>query len=106
MISESCDMNEFIKAIQDKDYYEAIYLADREATAAERLKRLCQSAEGMEGCSRYVQRLKGFIHFMRYGVKSRLLDDQDLETLQAIREELLERQEMPDASESEISPPN
>jgi len=34
--------------------------------------------------------LKDFIHFMRYGVRNRLMDDQEFETLQSLREALLE----------------
>ena len=38
MISQSCDFDEFLESVRDRDYLEVIYLADREATEAERLK--------------------------------------------------------------------
>ena len=90
MISQSCDMKEFIEAVKDKDYYEAIYLADREATEAARLNFRPRAAASSKGCPRYADRLKDFIHFMRYGVRNRLMDDQEFETLQSLREALLE----------------
>ena len=42
------------------------------------------------GCPRYADRLKSFIRFMRYGVRNRLMDDQEFRTLQSLREALLE----------------
>jgi hypothetical protein len=90
MISQTCDMKEFIEAVKDKDYYEAIYLADKEATEAERLNFRPREATIAMGCPRYADRLKGFIRFMRYGVRNRLMDDQEFETLQSLREALLE----------------
>jgi len=89
MISQSCDMKEFIEAIKDKDYLEAIYLADQEATAAERLKYKPRAAGKSKGCPNYADRLKGFIYFMRHGIRNRLLSDQEYETLRSIRESLL-----------------
>jgi len=37
MISTNCDFSHFVAAIKDKPYDDIIYLADQEATAAERL---------------------------------------------------------------------
>ena len=37
MISVNCDFSHFVAAIKDKPYNDIIYLADQEATAAERL---------------------------------------------------------------------
>ena len=90
MISRSCDIKEFIDAIKDKDYYEAIYLADKEATEAERLNFRPREATVAKGCPRYADRLKSFIHFMRYGIRSRSIEDQEFRTLQSLREALLE----------------
>ena len=90
MISRSCDIKEFIDAIKDKDYYEAIYLADKEATEAERLNFKPRAAAIAKGCPRYADRLKSLIRFMRYGVRSRFIEDQEFKTLQSIRDVLLE----------------
>ena len=90
MISQSCDIKEFIDAIKDKDYYEAIYLADKEATEAERLNFKPRAAATAKGCTHYADRLKSLIRFMRYGVRSRFIEDQEFKTLQSIREVLLE----------------
>jgi vacuolar-type H+-ATPase subunit C/Vma6 len=91
MISQSCDIKEFIEAIKDKDYLDAIYLADKEATEAERLKFRSHAATAPKnkGCARYADKLKGFINFMRYGVKDHFLEGHDLKALQSIRESLL-----------------
>ena len=37
MISSNCNFSDFVAAIKDKPYHDIIYLADQEATAAERL---------------------------------------------------------------------
>jgi hypothetical protein len=91
MISQSCDIKEFIEAIKDKDYLEAIYLADKEATEAERLNFRSRTATAAknEDSPCYADKLKGFINFMRYGVKNHLLEGHDLKALQSIRESLL-----------------
>jgi hypothetical protein len=96
-------MNEFIEAIKDKDYLEAIYLADQEATAAERLKFKPRAAGITKGCPRYADRLKGFIYFMRHGIRNRLLSEQEYQTLRSIRESLLSKYAL--ATESEESLP-
>ena len=36
MISANCDIREFISELQNKDFFEMIYLLDKEATEAER----------------------------------------------------------------------
>lgn len=38
MISQSCDFDEFLESVRDRDYLQVIYLADKEATEAERFK--------------------------------------------------------------------
>lgn len=93
MISQSCNMKEFIEAIKDKDYLEAIYLADKEATEAERLKYRSRKspAANTTGCPNYADSLKGFIYFMRHGIRRRGLDDQEFEDLRSIREALMAR---------------
>ena len=92
MISQSCDFDEFLESVRDRDYLEVIYLADREATEAERLKYRSRTRrlDPPEACAGYADVLKGFIRFMRYGVKSHSMEDTLHEGLQAFREEALE----------------
>lgn len=92
MISQSCDFDEFLERVRDRDYLEVIYLADKEATEAERLKYRSRAGklDPPEACAAYADALKGFIRFMRYGVKSPSMEDTLHEGLQAFREATLE----------------
>jgi len=92
MISQSCDFDEFLESVRNRDYLEVIYLADKEATEAERLKYRSKTRRLLppEACVGYADALKGFIRFMRYGVKSPLMEDTLHEGLQAFREAALE----------------
>jgi len=92
MISQSCDFDEFLEGVRDRDYFEVIYLADREATEAERLKYRSRAGRTVcsEACVDYADALKGFIRYMRYGVKSPLMEDSLHEEIQAFREAALE----------------
>lgn len=92
MISQSCDFDEFLQRMRDRDYLEVIYLADKEATEAERLKYRSRTRrlDSHEACVSYPDLLKGFIRFMRYGVKSSLMECNHHEGLQALRDAVLE----------------
>jgi hypothetical protein len=71
MLSDRCDFNEFVHRAQGKDYQETIYLADREATEAER-RFYHQNTPDKEKaiCGQdYARCLKEFITYMRYGIK-------------------------------------
>lgn len=92
MISQSCDFDEFLESIRGRDYLEVIYLADKEATEAERLKYRSRTRRLAPpvACAGYADVLKGFIRFMRYGVKSPSMEDTRHEGLQAFRDAVLE----------------
>jgi hypothetical protein len=92
MISPMCDFNDFLESVRDRDYLDVIYLADKEATEAERLKYRSRTRrlEPPEACAGYADVLKGFIRFMRYGVKSPSMENPLREGLQAFREAALE----------------
>jgi hypothetical protein len=92
MISKSCDFDEFLERVRDRDYLDVIYLADKEATEAERLKYRARSRRFVppEACEGYADVLKGFIRFMRYGVKTPSMEDSLHEGIQAFREAALE----------------
>ena len=92
MISDSCDFKEFISLADKWNYQDIITRADREATEAERRfyhsnapqeeKTLC----GQE----YAECLKGFIAFMRYGIKPSRLNSEALLHFSRIREEAMQ----------------
>ncbi|MBN1105289.1 MAG: hypothetical protein JXL84_17890 [Deltaproteobacteria bacterium] len=92
MISPFCDLNEFVEAVRNRDYYEVLYLAEREATAAERLRLRRQNLEYREQhfCPRYADSLKGFISFLRYGVQTSFLEKDDLELFRSLRARLID----------------
>jgi len=92
MISQSCDFDEFLESVRDRDYLDVIYLADKEATEAERLKYRSRTRrlKPPEACAGYADVLKGFIRYMRYGVKSPSMEDSLCGGLQAFREAALE----------------
>lgn len=71
MISESCDFDEFVSKTNGRDYHDIIYMADREATAAERRSyHSTASDEEKSRCGQaYAECLKSFITYLRYGVK-------------------------------------
>jgi hypothetical protein len=91
MISDQCDFNEFVMEAKGKGYQEIIFLADREATEAER--RFYQPGATNQDKARcgqnYAQCLKGFITFMRYGIKPANLSQDALTTFDNIRKEVL-----------------
>jgi hypothetical protein len=92
MLSKSCDFDEFLERVRNRDYLDVIYLADKEATEAERLKYRSRAGTvvPLAACSGYVDTLKGFIRFMRYGVKCPLMENALRKGLQAFREAALE----------------
>ncbi|BBO93038.1 hypothetical protein [Desulfosarcina ovata] len=73
MISENCDIDEFVEAARNKDILEVIALAIDEATAAERIfyhthrhtekDRLCGE--------QYSRQLKQLINYLRFEIKPR-----------------------------------
>ena len=90
MISERCDFNEFALVAKGKGYQEIIYLADREATEAER--RLYHAGVGDQDQTRcgqdYARCLKDFITFMRYGLKPAHIHQEALLLFGHLRDEV------------------
>lgn len=80
MISDSCDFNEFVLETKGRNYEEMIYLADREATEAERrFYHAKKPGQGNLLCGKaYAKCLKGVIMFIRYGIKPADIDEADL----------------------------
>jgi hypothetical protein len=71
MISKECKFSDFVGAVQNKDYFEILHLADQEATAAERLfLQPRNDTITRQRCSKeYAERIKQLIDYMRYEVK-------------------------------------
>jgi hypothetical protein len=76
-------------ALRDKEYFDVIQLAEREATEAERLfLRVREEEPRKTRCGKdYAQRIKQFIDYMRYEVKPRLRSGPDAELFTAFNPE-------------------
>ena len=87
MISTRCDISDFVEAIENKDYLDIIYLADQEATAAERLYfKNGVDVNEKHKCSRdYASALKNLISFLRYGVRPSGLEEQQAQLFNELR---------------------
>lgn len=80
MISANCDIQQFITKLENKDFFEMIYLLDKEATDAER-QLYNPKSDGSERhiCGpEYVNNLKNLIFYLRYGAKPRGLRKEDV----------------------------
>ncbi len=81
MLSPRCDFQEFLRALEGKEYWEALKAAEAEATAAERLmyqKQILRQTR--EHCGGYYARaVKCFISLLKYrvGFKPGGLDSRD-----------------------------
>lgn len=86
MISANCDIREIISELEDKDFFEMIYLLDKEATEAERQlfnpkSKLCER----QICGpEYVCNLKNLIFYLRYGAKPRGLQKEYIRLLESV----------------------
>ncbi len=78
MISTDCDFSHFVAAIKDKPYDDIIYLADQEATAAERLlfRNNVANDERRKCGQRYATILKRLIAYMRSNVRPQNKEDE------------------------------
>jgi hypothetical protein len=86
MISANCDIRELISELENKDFFEMIYLLNKEATEAERQlfnpksKKCEQQICGPE----YVSKLKDLIFYLRYGAKPSGLQEEHIHLLESI----------------------
>ena len=86
MISANCDIREFISELENKDFFEMIYLLDKEATEAERQlfnpkSKLCER----QICGpEYVSNLKDLIFYLRYGAKPKGLNKEHILLLDSV----------------------
>ena len=86
MISESLDLGDFVETIRGKDYREIMYLAEQEATDAERLFYRKRTSDDFEDktVSSYARVLKDFLFFMRYGVRPAGLTEEDFQLFRSV----------------------
>jgi hypothetical protein len=71
MISANCDIRELISELENKDFFEMIYLIDKEATEAERqlFNPRSEMSERQICGPEYVSNLKHLIFYLRYGAR-------------------------------------
>jgi hypothetical protein len=80
MISSDCDFEQFVREISGKDYYDVIYLAEKEATQAWRRNyRNLSGTCGNEASRKYQAKLIDLILFMRHGLKPKSFSEQDFQ---------------------------
>jgi len=86
MISANCSIREIISKLEDKDYYEMIYLLEKEATEAERqLLRPGNKLYAGRICgSEYVNNLKNLIFYLRYDARPRSLRSEHIALLESV----------------------
>jgi hypothetical protein len=96
MISASCSVRQFVEAIKDMDYLDMVYCAEQEATEAERTVYRAKGAMASRAkeSRRYADRLKGFIRFMLYGVRSSDLTYSDIKLFRSLCDEYVKRTQL------------
>lgn len=92
MISDRCDFDDFMQRANGCGYNEIIVMADREATEAERRRYLARcSEEEKQLCGReYAECLKGFIAYLRYGIKPTRIAPEMLLHFDRIRQDAMQ----------------
>jgi hypothetical protein len=88
MVSANCDIREFIAGLENKDFFEMIYLLDKEATEAERLLFNPKSSINQRQIcgAEYANSLKNFIFYLRYGARPKGLKQADLNLFDTVCE--------------------
>ncbi|MGD9365142.1 MAG: hypothetical protein PVH87_05560 [Desulfobacteraceae bacterium] len=84
MLSSSFDICEFIDKVKDHSKHEILYLADREATEAERHLYKHSLKDNNEAARSYAVQLKDIVLYMRHGVRTRAVRQIDLSNLDAL----------------------
>lgn len=84
MLSSSFDICEFIDKVKDHSEQEIIYLADQEATEAERSLYKHGHKGNNEDARSYVMLLKDIVLYMRHGVQTHAVRQIDLANLDAL----------------------
>lgn len=73
MISPDCDFKVFIDTMKGKDPLMVVYMAEQEATRAERHMLQASFPKNGRRCGKeYAELLKGLINYLRYSIKPNL----------------------------------
>ena len=94
MISPSCDIQEFIEAVKDKDYLEVISLADQEALKAWRISHRTGigATDERASCKRYEELLKEIARNIRSSVAPDWKSVAELRDLRHLLEEYMAKE--------------
>ena len=81
MISDDWEIKEFFEAVKGKPIKEAIFIANQEATEAERQQLFpgYKQETHKRGHFEYPELLKEFIRYVRYAVKPKIAEDEKLD---------------------------
>ncbi len=93
MISQSYNFKEFIDEVKDKSILEIIQLAEQEIYKAEKRSYGVHGAvrARKEGIVQYTAILKGFLFFMRSGIKPDGVDDWDFQLFSSVCSNLVKK---------------
>ena len=94
MISPSCNIQEFIEAVKDKDYFEVLSFADEEALRAWRSSyRTCgRTADESASCKRYEELLKEIARHVKSSVAPDWKRVAELRDLRDLREQYMTKE--------------
>ena len=84
MISSDYNFDHFVEVIRGKGYYDAVYMAEQEATEAWRAAYRGQEVDSSGESRQYQQKLIGLIEYLRHGIKPGSLSDRDIEMCSTI----------------------
>lgn len=92
MISPECDFNLFLERLDTKDFFTVMHMTEIEATKAERMLYLPNATDPeRKACSRqYAGILKDFILYLRYGCRTRRVNDDTYRLFCCSKEEMAE----------------
>ena len=87
MLSETMDISDFLKRVDGMDFNEIVWLADREATDAQRLvlKGRRQDANRLAAADCYAGQLVDMIQYLRYGARPTGLHRRALEACNTLK---------------------
>jgi hypothetical protein len=89
MISPEFDIVDFISSVKDKNKYDIIRLAESEAKEAEKI------SETKGYGQNYVEDLRVFDYFMRYGQKPEGINGEHFKMFRSICEKLVAKKQLP-----------
>jgi hypothetical protein len=93
LISPSYDITEFVDVVLERDYWDIIFLAEREATKAGRhlYRPLIAKTAEQKGAGHYTDLLTMLFYFLRNGVRPRGPQKQELDLFHSLCESVSEK---------------